>query len=73
MFRSRKRIKQSEAQLEQMIQAAEKTQSFAFLVSIEREGRLNKFLFRRNGQLFQVETMGLISDDIPQWKKDLLR
>jgi hypothetical protein len=44
----------------------------AFLVSIERQGRSNFFTFMRNGELIKIETMGLISDDIGQWRKDLL-
>lgn len=44
-----------------------------FLTSIEREGRLNKFTFMRNGERHMIETMGLLSDDLPDWKGKLLR
>jgi hypothetical protein len=46
--------------------------SRAALVSLTREGRINRFTFLRNGQMFRIETMGLLSDDWNQWKKDLL-
>lgn len=44
-----------------------------FLVDIQRDGRVNKFTFSRNGEFHIIETMGLLSDDLPEWKKRLLR
>lgn len=41
----------------------------ATLVSIERKGRMNLFTFKRNGEVFTIETMGLLSDDIAAWRK----
>ncbi len=51
----------------------EEWQSRAYLVSIQRTGRLNKFTFMRNGSLEVIETMGLISDDLTVWKDKLLK
>lgn len=44
----------------------------AALISIERNGRINRFLFVRNGQLLTIETMGTWDDDVEGWKKQLL-
>jgi hypothetical protein len=44
----------------------------AALVSIARQGRINKFMFLRNGQLTTVECMGTWDDDVDGWKKALL-
>lgn len=46
--------------------------SRAALVSITRSGRLNRFLFVRNGQMTTVETYSTMEDDLPGWKRDLL-
>jgi len=39
------------------------------LVSVERDGRINRFVFARNGEHFIIETMGMLSDDVEGWKK----
>lgn len=41
----------------------------ATLVSIERKGRMNLFTFKRDGEVFTIETMGLLSDNIAAWRK----
>lgn len=61
------------ALIEQMNETVKELSNKAFLVSIERKGRENIFTFLRNGKLFEIRTMGLISDNIPQWKERLLR
>lgn len=38
------------------------------LQSIERTGRMNSFTFIRNGETFTIESMGMMSDNITQWK-----
>lgn len=38
------------------------------LVAITRNGRMNVFTFERNGEHFEIETMGMLSDDIAGWK-----
>lgn len=38
------------------------------LVAIDRDGRVLRFTFERNGEHFQIETMGMMSDDIEGWK-----
>lgn len=63
---------QLEAALEQAIAANEALQKRAFIIGIDRQQRMNKFTFMRNGELHQIETMGLISDDIRDWKEKLL-
>jgi hypothetical protein len=51
--------------------SVERIKDLPVLVSLEREGRLNKFIFARGDKLIAIETMGLISDDFGQWRKDL--
>lgn len=41
----------------------------ARLSDIRRDGRINVFTFVRDGETFTIETMGLLSDDIPAWKQ----
>lgn len=55
-----------------MVQAAEKNLNQTRLVSIERDGRVNKFTFTRNGEIHVIETLGIWGDDVKKWKKDLL-
>lgn len=65
-------IEQLEAALERAIAANEALSKRAFIIGIDRQQRMNKFTFMRNGEVYQIETMGLISDDLPGWKKALL-
>jgi hypothetical protein len=50
----------------------QRLESIPELVAITRTGRLIKFTFVRNHAVYTIETMGLLSDDTEQWKKDLL-
>jgi len=72
-FKNKQRIKTLQEQLENLLKITEDMRENAYLVGIEREGRTNKFIFMRNGKLIQIETIGMISDDLPEWKKQLLR
>lgn len=38
------------------------------LVAIRRNGRMNVFTFQRGGSIFQIETMGLLSDNPDGWR-----
>lgn len=71
-FRSKKRRELLErlAKLEQALLAVN---NLAFLVSIERVDRKNRFVFVRHGKVVVVETHTEISDDLPAWKRELLR
>lgn len=51
----------------------ERVKKLPYLVSVERHGRVNKFLFCRDGELIEVETMGMLADNMPMWKEKLLR
>ena len=83
MFTSRAKIKAMEAlferqlaevqeRLERAEAAAQEMAKHAHLIGITRDGRTNKFVFVRAGQMFEIETMGLLSDNPAQWRKDLL-
>lgn len=67
-------ITELQQKLDAAIAANEAMQKHAYIVDIDRPAgsRVNKFLFVRNSQMHVIETMGLMSDDIAQWKKDLL-
>lgn len=67
-------VKELEARLEAAIEANKKLASHAFLIGIERRAgsRTMQFTFARNGEIHQIETMALMSDNTTQWKKDLL-
>lgn len=58
---------------EELLASLETLKNHAYLISIERSGRENIFTFSRNEELYQVRTMGLISDNLPEWKEKLLR
>lgn len=66
-------IKELKEQVESLIRSNEELQKFAYITGIERSGRLNKFIFKRNGETVEIETVNLISDDLPGWKNKLLR
>jgi hypothetical protein len=72
------RVKELEAQnavlaenLENLTAAARAMDGRAYLFKIDRDGRTNKFTFVRGTELHVIETMGLLSDDIEQWRNDL--
>lgn len=67
-------IKELETRLEASIAANQQLASNAFIIGIERNAgsRTNKFTFVRNGEFYVIETMGLMSDNAAQWKRDLL-
>ena len=44
----------------------------AYLIGLEREGRTNKFVFVRRGEVHAIETMGLLGDDFNAWRKNLI-
>lgn len=52
--------------------AGQELAKHAFLIAIERKGRSNIFKFMVGGETYEIETMGLLSDDVAQWRKDLL-
>lgn len=68
-----KQIEILEQRLKEQTEAAEKLASNAFLIGIRTEGRSNIFTFARNGQLFEVRTFSMLSDDVAGWKRDLLQ
>ena len=70
----------SQQQLQAALQTAvslqaelEKLKNCSYLIGIERSGRENVFTFARGSEIYQVRTMGLLSDNLPEWKEKLLR
>ena len=74
IFKSRKNdhVIRLEKTISDLIDTSNEVQSRAYLIGIDRTERVNVFTFARNGEIFRIETMGLISDDIDQWTRDLL-
>ncbi len=72
MWISRKAYSEMKEQTEALLAELEKIKEQTFLIGIERTGRVNKFTFVRGKSVHQIETMGLIGDDLPGWKRDLL-
>lgn len=73
MFGSRRKIKELEKQRDELLARCESLTKKSFLISIERNQRVNTFGFLRDGQIIKIETMGLISDNLGEWKDKLLR
>ena len=77
MFGYRKRLLERNRELEKLLQnsiaANEQLQQRAFLLDIQRIGRVNQFSFVRNGEIYRIETVGMISDNLPEWKERLMR
>jgi hypothetical protein len=71
MWISRAQMKQLKEAAEATTASVERIKDLPVLVSLERNGRVNKFIFARGEQMICIETMGLISDDFGQWRKDL--
>lgn len=67
-----KTIEKLQKEIDELVVANSVTQGYAYLVGIERSGRVNRFIFRKNGTIVEIETMGLLSDNINEWKKILL-
>jgi hypothetical protein len=73
MFIRRKKFNEILAAVEQLTAELEKLQEVSMLTGIERKGRENLFTFLRGGEVIQIKTMGLMSDNMPEWKAKLLR
>lgn len=60
----------------QRLLEAEKTVEIAknrtMLIDIERKGRMNVFVFMRGRERIEIETVGLLSDNIQEWRDKLL-
>lgn len=68
----RQRVERLNARIAALEAAGQELAKHAILVGIERNGRSNIFKFMKGEEVFQIETMGLLSDDVAQWRKDLL-
>ena len=72
MFR-RKQSDELAAMTKRAVAAEAALNDSARLISLTREGRVIRFRFRRNNQLYDVQCMGTWDDDVDQWQQDLLR
>ena len=58
---------------EALLRQLEELKTRPYLISMERVGRENIFTFARGEGTYQVRTMAMMSDNIPQWRQELLR
>lgn len=58
-------------QVQSMIDASNTLQKRPILLDIQREGRVLKFTFVRDGNVYVIETMAMMADNVKQWKTDL--
>ena len=73
MWITKKKYNEMRESAQALLDSLEQLKKQAVLIGIERTGRTNSFTFVRNGEVHRIETMGLISDDLPGWKEKLLR
>lgn len=71
MWINRKKVEALQAQLEAAHAALQQVEKRAFIIDITRDGKLNKFMFACNGKVHVIETMGLLSDNVEEWKEQL--
>lgn len=71
MWVNRKKYNALVAAAASQLAAMNAVKQHAYLIGLERKERVNVFTFARGDQVVQIETMGLISDDFGQWRKDL--
>jgi hypothetical protein len=72
-FVSQKHLNELVDSAKQLLTELEQIKKRPFLMNVERAGRVNTFTFCRNGEFYKIETMGLMSDNLPEWKEKLLR
>lgn len=70
--KDKERIEQLEAALAATLAYNEVLERRAYIVHIDRQQRMNRFTFQRGNETYTIETMGLISDNLPEWKGKLL-
>lgn len=73
MFVSKKKYNKLLEATTKLLEQLEALNQGSFLVSIERKGKQNFFTFFRKGRVYQIKTASLMTDDLPNWKKALLR
>ncbi|RUW55644.1 hypothetical protein EOA32_01085 [Mesorhizobium sp. M1A.F.Ca.ET.072.01.1.1] len=61
-----------EAAHKELTARAEAMNKHAYLIGIDRDGKLNKFTFVRDGKFTVIETYGTLEDDPAAWKRELL-
>lgn len=73
MWVKREKFEQLKEHVEELVRSLKAAEQRTVLIDITTEGRKLKFIFVRNNEVFEIETMRLMSDNIKQWKDDLLK
>lgn len=73
MWISRKDFEDFKRSSQELIATLDELKKKSFLIDVQRQGRVNRFTFCRGEEVITIETMGLIGDNLPEWKEKLLR
>lgn len=55
-----------------LIAAQEDINERWYLLDIRRDGRINTFIFQRKTELYEIKTIGMLADDVENWKSTLI-
>lgn len=72
-FVSRKKLDGLVNSSKNLLDELEKISQNSYLISIERKKKINVFTFVRGDKIHKIKTAAQISDDLPAWKRKLLR
>ena len=73
MWVSSSQVQTLKNRIEELLTTIREIEDRPYLIGVERQGKKNKFIFVRKNKVIEVETVGLMSDNIKGWKDDLLR
>lgn len=72
-FVSRKQLEEFRAVATALKAELDAIKDRPFLIDIQRQGRVTNFTFSRNNEVYKIETMSMLSDNLPEWRDKLLR
>lgn len=67
------RLKAVEESAKKLLDELDVIKKRSYIISIERVGRENVFVFARGEGLYEIRTFSTLSDNLPEWKGNLLR
>jgi hypothetical protein len=71
MFGASSRLKAAEDALAEAEKRIAELTAAPVLVSLNRQGRALRWIYRKDGQTIVIETYSQMSDDLPRWKREL--
>lgn len=73
MWVKKEKLDQLKEHVEELVLSLKSLRDRSYLLDITTDGRKLKFTFVRGDKVVEIETMRLMSDNIKDWKDDLLR